>query len=35
MLPLQARVDLGVMAMRVYFMFPKYPALLEPYYQIV
>ena len=30
MLPLQARVDLGVMAMKGYPAFPKAPALLEP-----
>ena len=35
MLPLQARVDLGAMAMKGYSAFPKAPALLEPYHQIV
>ena len=35
MLPLQVRVDLGTMAMKEYFAFPKAPALLEPCHQIV
>ena len=35
MLPLQARVDLGAMAMKVCSTFPKAPALLEPHHQIV
>ena len=30
----QARVDLGVMTMKEYSIFPKIPALLEPHYQI-
>ena len=30
MLPLRARVDMGVMAMKGYSAFPKAPALLEP-----
>ena len=30
MLPLQARVDLGVMAMKGYYAFPKATALLKP-----
>ena len=34
-LPLQARVDLGAMAMKGYSAFPKAPALLEPHHQIV
>ena len=34
-LPRQARVDLGAMAMEGYSAFPKAPALLEPYHQIV
>ena len=34
-LPLRARVDQGVMAMKGYFTFPKAPALLEPHHQIV
>ena len=34
MLPLQARVDLGVMAMKGCSAFPKAPALLEPHHQI-
>ena len=34
-LPLQVRVDLGTMAMKEYFAFPKAPALLEPHHQIV
>ena len=34
-LPLQARVDLGVIAMKEYSAFPKAPALLEPRHQIV
>ena len=34
-LPLQDRVNLGVMAMRGYTAFPKAPALLESYSQIV
>ena len=33
--PLWARVDLGAMAMKVYFTFLKAPALLEPHHQIV
>ena len=32
---LRARVDLGAMVMKVYSAFPKAPALLTPYYQIV
>ena len=32
---LQARVDLGAMAMKGYSTFPKAPALLEPHHQIV
>ena len=35
MQPLQARVDLGVMAMKSYSAFPKAPALLELYHLIV
>ena len=35
MLFLEARVDLKVMAMKEYFLFPKAPALLESYDQIV
>ena len=35
MLPLQARVDLGAMAMKGYSAFPKALALLEPHHQIV
>ena len=35
MQPLQARVNLGAMAMQGYSTFPKIPALLEPYLQIV
>ena len=35
MLPLRARVDLGVMALKGYTAFPKAVALLEPHYQIV
>ena len=35
MLPLQASVDLGAMAMKGYSAFPKAPALLEPHHQIV
>ena len=35
MLPLQAREDLGAMAMKGYSASPKAPALLEPYHQIV
>ena len=34
-LPLRARVDLGVMAIKRYSTFPKAPALLEPHHQIV
>ena len=34
MLPLQARVDLGAMAVKGYSAFPKAPALLEPHQQI-
>ena len=34
-LPLQSRVDLGVMAMKGYSAFPKAPAFLEPHCQIV
>ena len=34
-LPLQARVNLGAMAMKGCSTFPKAPALLEPQYQIV
>ena len=35
MLPLRARVDLGVMTMKGYSVFRKVPALLEPHHQIV
>ena len=35
MLPLQARVNLGVMAMKGYSAFPEASALLEPHHQIV
>ena len=35
MLSLRARVDLGTMAMKKYSAFPKAPALLESYHQIV
>ena len=35
MLPLQARLDLGANVMKGYSAFPKAPALLEPYPQIV
>ena len=35
MLPLLARVDQGVMAIKEYSAFPKAPALLEPHHQIV
>ena len=35
MLPLQARVDLGAMAMKGYSAFPKAPVSLEPHQQIV
>ena len=34
MLPLQVRVDLGVMAIKGYFAFPKAPAFLEPHHQM-
>ena len=34
-LPLWARMDLGTMVMKVYFAFPKAPALLELRHQIV
>ena len=34
-LPLQARVDLGAMAMKGYSAFLKAPALLEPDYEII
>ena len=34
-LPFWARVDLGAMAMKGYFVFPKALASLEPHYQIV
>ena len=34
-LPLQARVDLGVMEMKGYSAFPKLLALLKPHHQIV
>ena len=34
-LPLQARVDLGVIALKGYSAFPKAPVLLEPHHQIV
>ena len=34
-LPRQARVDLGAMAVKGYSAFPKVPALLEPHHQIV
>ena len=34
-LPFQARVDLGGMAMKGYSAFPKAPTLLEPHYQTV
>ena len=33
--PLQARVELGTMAMKGYSAFPKAPALLQPHHQIV
>ena len=33
--PLQARVDLGALAMKAYTAFPKSPAFLEPHHQIV
>ena len=35
MRPLQARVDLGVIAIKMYSAFPKAPALLEPHHQII
>ena len=35
MLPLQARVDLGAMAMKGCSAFPKAPALLKPHHQII
>ena len=35
MLPLRARVDLGVLAMKDYSTFPNAPVLLEPHQQIV
>ena len=35
MLPFQARMDLGAMAMKRYSAFPKAPVLLDPYHQIV
>ena len=35
MLALQAKVDLGVMAMKEYSAFPNVPALLDFYYQIL
>ena len=35
MQPLQARMDLGAMAMKGYSAFPKAPALPEPHHQIV
>ena len=35
MLSLQARVDLGAMAMKGESVFPKAPALLEPHHQII
>ena len=35
MLPFRARVDLGAVPMKRYSAFPKAPALLEPYHQIV
>ena len=35
MLPLQARVNLGMIAMKGYLAFPKGPVLLKPYHQIV
>ena len=34
-LPLQARMDLGAMAIKGYSAFPKASALLEPQHQIV
>ena len=34
-LPLRAKVDLGVMAIKGYSAFPKAPELLEPHHQIV
>ena len=34
MVPLRARVDVGVMAIKEYSAFPKAPALLEPHHQI-
>ena len=35
MLPLRVRVDLGGMAIKGYAAFPKAPAFLEPYHQII
>ena len=35
MLPLQARVDLKAMAMKVYSTFPKAPELHEPHSKII
>ena len=35
MLPLRARVDFGVMAIKEYSTFPKAPALVEPHNEIV
>ena len=35
MLPVQARVELRMMAMKWYSAYPKAPALLEPHHQIV
>ena len=35
MITLQARVDLGAMAMKGYSTFPKAPALREPHNQII
>ena len=34
-LPLKAKVDLGGLAMKGCSIFPKLPALLEPYHQII
>ena len=35
MLPLQPRVDVEAIALKEYSAFPKVPALLKPYYQVV
>ena len=34
-LPLRARVDMGVMAMKAYSAFSKAPVLQDPYHQII